>query len=126
GTLSVASWAEQEHTAAIAHTMGLVTFSLYSLFFSIATKDARRTVFSLETFSDKRFNIMTLVSVLTLILATVLQPLQALLKPTGLDVRQWLICICVALSIIAAAEIYKALRRRTAAVPAGLESPPEG
>jgi hypothetical protein len=34
---------------------------------------------------------------------------------TRLDVRQWLICTAVALSIVAAAEIRKAVRRRTAA-----------
>ena len=39
GTLGVISWAEQAHTQAIAHTMGVVTFSLYALFFSIATRD---------------------------------------------------------------------------------------
>jgi hypothetical protein len=37
------------------------------------------------------------------------------MKTVRLDVRQWLICTAVALSIVAAAEIRKALRRRTAA-----------
>ena len=35
--------------------MGVVTFSLYALFFSIATRDERRTVFSLDTFADAKF-----------------------------------------------------------------------
>jgi Ca2+-transporting ATPase len=112
GTLGVASWAEQERTAAIAHTMALVTFSLSTLFFSITTRDERRTVFSLETFSDRTFNIATIASVLTLILATVLEPLQKLLETTSLDVQQWLICAAVALSIIVVSEIRKAVRRR--------------
>jgi Ca2+-transporting ATPase len=115
GTLGVISWAEQVHTQAIAHTMGVVTFSLYALFFSIATKDERRTVFSLDTFSDKTFLIATGVSVLTLLLATVFGPLEAFLKTTTLDVQQWLICTGVALSIIVVSEIRKAVRRRTAA-----------
>lgn len=55
GTLGVISWAEQAHTQAIAHTMGVVTFSLYALLFSIETRDARRTAFSLDTFSDSKF-----------------------------------------------------------------------
>ncbi len=128
GTLGVASWAEQAHTGVIAHTMGLVTFSLFSLFFSVTIRYERRTVFSLDTFSDKTFNLATGASVLTLILATVLGPLQALLKTTGLDVRQWLICTGVALSIVVVSEIRKAIRRRTAAkvVPAGAGSPSEG
>jgi len=122
GTLGVLSWAEQVHTEAIAHTMGVVTFSLYALFFSIATKDERRTAFTLDTFSDKTFNIATGVSVLTLFLATVFGPLEAFLKTTHLDVQQWLICTGVALSIIVASEIRKAIRRRTAheSVPAGV------
>ena len=125
GTLGVASWAEQERTAAIAHTMGLVTFSLFCLFFSITTRDERRTVFSLDTFSDRTFNLATVASVLTLILATVLGPLQKLLETTSLDVQQWLICGGVALSIIVVSEIRKAIRRRTAAgaVPAGQSVP---
>jgi len=47
------------------------------------------------------------------------------MKTTTLDVRQWLICTAVALSIVAAAEIRKAVRRRTAepvTQPAGTRS----
>jgi magnesium-transporting ATPase (P-type) len=112
GTLGVASWAEQTHTAAIAHTMGVVTFSLATLFFSMTTRDERRTVFSLDTFSDRTFNIATIASVLTLILATVLGPLQSLLETTSLDVQQWLICICAGLAIVVVSEVRKAIRRR--------------
>jgi P-type Ca2+ transporter type 2C len=66
-------------------------------------------------------------SALTLILATVLGPLQKLLETTSLDVQQWLICICVGLSIIVVSEVRKAIRRRAAgAAPAGAESPVEG
>jgi Ca2+-transporting ATPase len=115
GTLGVLSWAEQERTQAVAHTMGVVTFSLYALFFSIATRDERRTVFSLDTFSDAKFVIATGVSVLTLLLTTVFGPLQAFLKTTSLDVRQWGICLAVALSILVVSEIRKAVRRHTAA-----------
>jgi Ca2+-transporting ATPase len=112
GTLGVASWAEQTHTAVIAHTMGVVTFSLGTLFFSITTRDERRTVFSLDTFSDRTFNIATIASVLTLILATVLGPFQSLLETTSLDVQQWLICICAGLAIVVVSEVRKAIRRR--------------
>jgi len=69
-------------------------------------------VFTLDTFSDKKFVMATGVSALTLILATVLGPFQEFLKMTSLDVRQWLICIGTALSVIVASEIRKALRRR--------------
>jgi Ca2+-transporting ATPase len=110
GTLGVISWAEHVHTEAIAHTMGVITFSLYALFFSITTKDERRTVFSLDTFSDSKFVIATGVSVLTLLLTTVFGPLQTFLKTTSLDVQQWLICLGVALSIVVVSEIRKVVR----------------
>ena len=48
-------------------------------------------------------------------------------ETTSLDAQQWLICICVALSIIVVSEVRKAIRRRTAAPgAAGPESPTEG
>ena len=114
GTLGVISWAEQVRTQEIAHTMGVVTFSLYALFFSITTKDERRTVFSLDTFSDSKFVIATGVSVLTLLLSIVFGPLQAFLNTTSLDVRQWSVCLAVALSIVVVSEIRTAVRRHTA------------
>ena len=72
GTLGVISWAEHLYSETVAHTMGMVTFSLFTLFFSIATKDERRTAFTLDTLSDKTFARATGISVLTLIAATVL------------------------------------------------------
>jgi hypothetical protein len=52
------------------------------------------------------------VSILTIIVATVFGPLQKFLDTTGLDVQQWLICIGVALLVIVASEIRKAVLRR--------------
>ena len=115
GTLGVISWAEQARTPGIAHTMGVVTFSLYALFFSIETRDERRTAFSLDTFSDAKFVIATGVSIVTLLLTTVFGPLEAFLKTTPLDVRQWLICLAVSTSIVVVTEIRKAVRRGRAA-----------
>jgi P-type Ca2+ transporter type 2C len=115
GTLSVISWAEQAHGLAIARTMGMVTFALFVLFFSIESKDERESAFSLDTFSDKTFVITTSGSFVLLVLSTVLGIFQTVMKTVRLDVRQWLICAAVALSIVAAAEIRKALLRQTAA-----------
>ena len=116
GTLSVISWAEQEHTLTIARTMGVVTFSLLNLFFSIEAKDERQSAFSLDTFSDRTFIMTTGLSFFLLVMSTVLRPFQTILKTTTLDVRQWLICTAVALSIIVVAEIRKAVRRTAARV----------
>jgi len=128
GTLGVISWADQAHGLDIARTMGMVTFALFILFFSIESKDDQESAFSLDTFSDKTFVITTSGSFVLLILSTVLSIFQTVLKTVRLDVRQWLICTTVALSIVVAAEIRKAvLRRQTAATavqPAG-EAPLE-
>ena len=112
GTLGVIGWAEHAHGLAIARTMGMVTFALFSLFFSIESKDERDSAFSLDTFSGRTFLITTCVSFILLVLSTVLGIFQTVMKTTSLDVQQWLICTVVALSIIAAAEIRKAVRRR--------------
>jgi P-type Ca2+ transporter type 2C len=122
GTLSVVSWAEQAHGLAIARTMGMVTLALFFLFFSIESKDERESAFSLGTFADKTFRITTGVSFVLLVLSTVLGIFQTVMKTTKLDVRQWLICTAAALSVVAAAEIRKAVLRRTAA-KAPLRSP---
>ena len=126
GTLSVISWADQAHELAIARTMGMVTFALFILFFSIESKDERDSAFSLDTFSDKTFVITTSGSFVLLILSTVLSIFQTVLKTVRLDVRQWLICTAVALSIVVAAEIRKAVLRQTPAKaihPAGAPGP---
>ena len=115
GTLGMISWAGQAHGLAVARTMGMVTFALFSLFFSIECKDERDSAFSFDTFSGKTFLITTGVSFVLLVLSTVLGIFQTVMTTTRLDVRQWLICTAVALSIVAAAEIRKARRRRTAA-----------
>jgi Ca2+-transporting ATPase len=115
GTLSVISWADQEHGLDIARTMGMVTFALFILFFSIESKDERDSAFSLDTFSDKTFVFTTSGSFVLLVLSTVLSIFQTVIKTVRLDVRQWLICTAVALSIVVAAEIRKAVLRQTAA-----------
>jgi P-type Ca2+ transporter type 2C len=115
GTLGVISWAEHAHGLDIARTMGMVTFALFLLFFSIESKDERDSAFSLGTFSDKTFLITTVGSFVLLVLSTVLGIFHTVMKTVRLDVRQWLICIIVALSIVAAAEIRKAVLRQTVA-----------
>jgi Ca2+-transporting ATPase len=114
GTLSLVSWAQQAHTLAIARTMGLVVFSLFNLFFSISAKDERESVFSLSTFSDRTFILTTGGSLILIVMATVLVPCQVILKTTRLDEGQWLLCVAIALLIIALSEIRKAVLRRTA------------
>jgi hypothetical protein len=53
----------------------------------------------------------------------VLGPLQRFLDATSLDVQQWLICLCVSLSIIVISEIRKIFQRRSAEPVAEAEVP---
>jgi len=118
GTLGVISWADQAHGLAIARTMGMVTFALFLLFFSIESKDQRDSAFSLDTFSDRTFVVTTTGSFILLVLSTVLDIFHTVMKTVTLDVQQWLICAVVALSIVVAAEVRKAVLRQ-AGRPAG-------
>ena len=122
GTLAVISWADQAHGLAIARTMGMVTFALFLLFFSIESKDERDSALSLDTFSGKTFIITTSGSFVLLILSTVLSIFQTVLKTVTLDVVQWLICTAVALSGVVAAGSAK--RPCGGGRPRRLSSPP--
>ena len=117
GTLGVISGAEQARGLAVARTMGMVTFALFLLFFSIESKDDRESAFSLGTFSDRTFARTTGVSFVLLVLSTVLGIFHTVMKTATLGVPQWLICTAVALPVVVAAEIRKAVLRRTAAAP---------
>jgi Ca2+-transporting ATPase len=112
GTLGVIAWGEHTGDATLAHTMGFVTFSLFNLFFSIATKDDRKSMFTLDTVADRTLMLASGISLGTIILATVFGPFQALLSITRLDLAQWLLCAGVALSVIVVSEVRKAVLRR--------------
>ena len=117
GTLGLISGADQVHGLAVARTMGMVTFALFLLFFSIESKDDRESAFSVGTFSDRTFARTTAVSFVLLVLSTVLGIFHTVMKTATLGVPQWLICTAVALPVVVAAEIRKAVLRRTAAAP---------
>jgi Ca2+-transporting ATPase len=114
GTLGVVSWAQQAHGITVARTMAMVTFAHFTLYFSFEMKDERASAFSLDTFADRTFRITTAVAYVLLIASTVLGIFHTVLGTTTLDVKQWLICMVVALPVIAAAEIGKAVHRRVA------------
>jgi Ca2+-transporting ATPase len=113
GTLAVLSWAEQQRSGDVAHTMGVVTFSVAAIVFSIATRDELRSTFSLESFSDRTFALCTLGSVVVLVLSTVFDPLERLLDMTPLTAREWGVCALTGLAVLVAAEVRKAFLRRS-------------
>lgn len=112
GTLAVAAGAEHDHGEELARTMALTTFAIANLVFSFTTRNDRRSVFSLDTFSDRMFVIASLGSATAIIFATEFGFLQRILDTVELTGNQWLICIGAALPIVVASEIRKLLLRR--------------
>ncbi len=99
-TLAVIAGAEDAEGEDLARTMGLTTFSLANLFFSFTARDELRSVFSLDTFSDRTFIITSLLSAAAIIFATELQFFQRILDTVELTGNQWLICIGAASTIL--------------------------
>src|SRR5829696_1730577 len=113
-TLGVVAGAEDAQGEGLARTMGLTTFAIANLAFSFTARDERRSVFSLETISDRTFLLASLMSVVAIVLATELQFFHRILDTVALSGDQWLICIGAGLTIVVASEIRKLLLRRDA------------
>ncbi len=95
GTLAVISWAEHAHDEAVAHTMGVVTFSLFAVAFSMTARDELRSAFSLDTLNDKTFAFSTGLSLGTFCSRPSSRRCRHL-GMTTLDARQRPICAAVA------------------------------
>ena len=117
GTLAIIAWADTTFDTETGHTMGLVTFSIFHLFFSLETADPERTIFSSELIDNPMLLKTTGVSILTILLATQFGPLQRILDTVELTVAQWALCVVVAASIVVICEIKKALHIRTGEEP---------
>ena len=111
-TLAVVAGAEHEEGEVLARTMGLTTFGIANLLFSFTARDQLRSVFSLDTFNDRRFIVTTLMSVAAIVFATELRFFQRILDTVELTGNQWLICIGAGLTIVVVSEIRKLLLRR--------------
>jgi len=111
-TLAVIAGAEHAEGTKLARTMGLTTFAIANLAFSFTARDQLRSVFSLDTFNDRRFVLTSLMSVAAIILATGLGFLQKVLDTVPLTGYQWLICIGAGLIIVVVSEVRKFMLRR--------------
>ena len=115
GTLGVIVWAGNQYDDTVAHTMGLVTFSLFHLFYSLETSNAERTLFSSELLENPILVRTSALSVVTIFLATAFGPLQRVLDTVELSPELWAVCIVVAATIIVVEEVRKLVRRRAIA-----------
>ncbi|MFC4068748.1 cation-translocating P-type ATPase [Actinoplanes subglobosus] len=110
-TLVVIWWADGEYDLDTGRTMGLTAFSIANLAFSLTVRSDIRSVFSLETFGDKRFLITTGMSAAAIVLATEFGLFQKILATVSLDTGQWLICLLAGTLVVVPTEIRKIMLR---------------
>ncbi len=106
-TLAVLYWANHQFGDTVARTMGMITFSVSNVAFSFATKDERKSMFSLDVMGDRPFLYATAASILTILLIPNLGFLRRLLDTTKLTLEQWAVCIVVGLLIVVVSEVRK-------------------
>jgi Ca2+-transporting ATPase len=114
-TLALLAWSDNHYNSStIARTMGLTSFAFANLFFSLTTRDERRSVFSLDVFEDRMFVLCSVGSLAAIVLGTELGILQRILHTVHLDFHQWLICLVVGLAIVPVSEARRILLARRA------------
>jgi Ca2+-transporting ATPase len=127
GTVGIAWWADDHHGAAVSRTMALTTFSIANLLFSFTALDERRTVFSMETVSDRKFLMFSGMSIAAIVLGTELDVFNRFLQTTGLTRTQWGVCLIVPFGVVLLSELWKLflrLRHGPAAAPTAELSAP--
>jgi Ca2+-transporting ATPase len=126
-TLGVIGWADDHYgSSAIARTMGMTTFAISNLVFSLATRDERRSVFSLDVLEDRMFLLCSGGSLAAILFGTELGVFQRILGTVHLDIHQWLVCIVVGLAIVPVSEARRLLLQRRRAAAATASEPAAG
>ena len=97
-----------------AQTMGIITFSLASIFFALETNNDLLSVFSHVTLESHRLLQMCGWSLLAIFLVTVPNFMQKIFGTADLAIQQWIISIAVSSLILWLTEIVKIFRRRSA------------
>ena len=112
-TLGVIAWADDYYdSSAIARTMGLTTFAISNVFFSLTTRDEQRSVFSLDVLEDRMFLMCTGGSLLAILFGTELGIFHRILGTVHLTCTSGSICIVVGLAIIPVSEARRLLLLR--------------
>ncbi len=106
-TLALIAWADDHHGSAVARTMGMTTFAIANVLFSFTVKDPFRSVFAVETVADRRLLKAAGMSAIAILFGTELRIFQRILGTVSLTGKQWIACILVGFSIVAASEIWK-------------------
>ena len=113
GILALRQWAEGAYgDATVAATMSLAAFSFYHIINGLENNDWSRTVFTMDTFNDRRQLYLFGFVLLMIFLGSEMQIFQRLLDTAPLTLNQWLIAILVALPLLFFEEILKFFLRR--------------
>jgi Ca2+-transporting ATPase len=119
--LGVIWWADDAHGTAVARTMGMTTFAIANVFLAFAVKDRLRSIFSADTFADRRLIMMTGLSGLAILFGTELGVFQRILGTVSLTGTEWIVCLLAGASIILVSEAQKLVLRRREGDPAAAE-----
>ena len=115
-TLGMIWGVTDNHGAGVGRTMGFTTFSIMNIFFAFACKDELKSMFDTEVLADSKFLMMSGFAALSIVAGTELGVCQRFLHTESLSLRQWMLCILAAGTVIVATEARKfVLRRRAAA-----------
>jgi Ca2+-transporting ATPase len=104
--------------------MGLTTFAISNVLFSLTTRDERRSVFSLEVLEDRMFMLCSAGSAAAIVLGTELGLFQRILNTVHLDLHQWLTCVVVGLAILPVSEGRRLWLQRQERAAATAPEPP--
>jgi P-type Ca2+ transporter type 2C len=88
-TLIVVSWAEPRHGLEVALTMGFVTMSFIHVIVALEWRNPTRSILTLDTIANGRFNMMILVALAAAILATSIDFLNRILGTVPLTGDEW-------------------------------------
>jgi magnesium-transporting ATPase (P-type) len=102
--------------------MGMTTFAISNVIFSLTTRDEQRSIFSLEVLEDRMFLYCTGGSLVAILLGTELGFFHRILNTVHLDLHQWLVCIVVGLAIIPVSEVRRLFFLPDAPEPDRLEA----
>jgi Ca2+-transporting ATPase len=111
GTLVVVAWGEDRYDLLTATTMGLTTISLLHIVAALEWRDPYRSIFHLDTFANRRFNLLMLAALALTFLATTIDGLNTILDTVQLDGHQWRVCAIAVIGYLALAELGKLILR---------------
>ena len=123
GVLGIYSAVDDDKGVTVAVSMLVVTLSLFHVVTTICVRDERGSVFSRDAMPGARQLRLVGLALLLTLLGTELGFLQTILDTTSLTLREWLVCISVALSLLVVEEAIKYYLRHNTAQTVSHESP---